>query len=80
MAKAFKQQEKKKEASYPSDFGSHLSMVNKEATKKLHPLVEFEDLTGKDMVVVTAENGDYTTPKERLDSGLADPNRYSSKH
>jgi len=74
----FTQQEKKREQKYPSDFGSHKSMVNMEATQALHPGVEFDDLTDKDLVVVTGENGDYKTPKNRLDSGLADPNRYSA--
>jgi hypothetical protein len=77
LAKAFTKKEKKKESTYPSDCGSHKSMVNMEATQKLHPLVDFDDLTDKDMVVVTAEKGDYLTPKGRLDSGLADVNRYS---
>lgn len=76
MAKAFKQQEKKIQSSYPSACGSHKSMVNMEATAALHPGIEFNDLKGDDLVVVTAENGDYKTPKKRLDNGLADVNRY----
>jgi len=75
MAK-FTPKEKTKKAEYPSACGSHTSMVNQEATKKLHPLVEFDDLNKNDLVVLTAEHGDYLTPKERLDTGLADVNRY----
>lgn len=78
MAKAFKQQEKKIQSNYPSAYGSHKSMVNMEATAALHPGVEFDDIKYNDLVVVTAENGDYKTPKKRLDNGLADVNRYSN--
>ena len=77
MAK-FTQKEKKREQKFPSDFGSHKSMVNMEATQALHPGVEFDDLSHDELVVLTGENGDYKTPKNRLDSGLADPNRYSA--
>lgn len=79
MAKAFKQQEKKIESNYPSSYGSHKSMLNEQATSELHPNTDFNDLKGNDIVVVTAENGDYKTSKERLDNGLADPNRYCTK-
>ena len=79
MAKAFKKEEKKIQSIYPSPYGSHKSMLNEKATSELHPNTDFNDLKGTDIVVVTAENGDYKTPKSRLDSGLADPNRYCTK-
>ena len=46
-------------------FGSHAEMV----------VEELED--GK--VVCKDDKGTYTTEKNRLDNGLADPNRYSNK-
>lgn len=49
---------------YPSHYGSHKSMVVREN----------EDGT----VVCQDEFGEYTTPKDRLDSGLSDPNRYAT--
>ena len=57
----------KAKVQYPSYFGSHASMVNEEATKAL------EDQT---KVVLADEHGQYTTSRDRLDNGLADPNRY----
>jgi len=50
---------------YPSRFGSHKSMVVKEN----------EDGT----VVCLDEFGEYTTPKNRIDNGSSDPNRYAEK-
>lgn len=51
---------------YESQFGSHVSMVNEEATKAL------DDPT---LVVCTDQFGDYVTFKVNLDNHLADPNR-----
>lgn len=59
--------DKKKNYSFPSVFGSHTSMINEAKTEKLQD---------KNLVVLTDEFGDYTTEKNRLNSGLADPNRY----
>ena len=54
---------------YPSEFGSHESMVNAKLTEKL----------GKpDLVVCEDDDGPYVTERNRLGSWLADPNRYSS--
>jgi hypothetical protein len=60
----------KKEASYPypSQFGSHSSMVVLEETKRL---------ADPDLVVCKDEFGLYLTKANRLDSGLADPLRNS---
>lgn len=62
--------DKKENYVFPSRFGSHASMVDKEATNKLIP---YES----DNVVLKDEFGFYTTLKNRLDTGLADPNRYT---
>ena len=48
---------------YKSRFGSHKEMI-------------VED-TGDGEVVCEDEFGIYTTRKDRIDSGLADPNRYA---
>ncbi len=50
---------------FPSHFGSHKSMINEEATKT----------APEGHVVCTDEFGDYITPTDRLDNGLADPCR-----
>ena len=54
---------------YPSKYGSHSSMINEEET---------ESLTDKNLVVCQDDVGNYTTSRDRLDTGLADPNRYHS--
>jgi len=71
MAK-YKQQPttKKEEKIYPSDFGSHASMVNENLTEKLND---------EKLVVCVDKEGPYVTAKKRLDDGLADPNRYSNR-
>lgn len=50
---------------YPSRFGSHKVMINEDKTAKL----------SDGNVVLTDEHGDYVTARDRLDTGLADPNR-----
>ena len=55
---------------HPSKYGSHLSMVNAEATA---------DLYSEKWVICEDENGKYATEIKRLDNGLADPHRYASK-
>jgi hypothetical protein len=52
---------------YPSQYGSHLSMVDKELTASLNEPFK---------VVLEDESGHYVTTKDRLDDGLADPSRY----
>ena len=59
---------KKEEYAYPSQYGSHASMVDEEATKGLNDTK---------LVVCKDEHGTYITERNRLDSGLADPNRYA---
>ena len=54
---------------YPTRYGSHASMIDEEKTGELN----------KDKkVVIKDEHGYYVTDESRIDSGLADPNRYES--
>ena len=53
---------------YPTRFGSHSSMIDEEKTS---------ELKDDQIVVLEDEHGYYTTDRKRLDSGLADPNRYN---
>lgn len=54
---------------FPSRFGSHASMVNAEKTAELNDSTR---------CVIDDEYGQYTTLKNRLDTGMADPNRYAT--
>jgi len=62
---AIKKKEEKKV--YPSDFGSHLSMVSGE-----YPELLYDD---KVWVVCSDDRGYYVTEKKNLDTGLCDYNR-----
>ncbi len=62
------QSKDKEEYKYPSRFGSHVSMIEKAETDKLHD---------PDLVVCKDENGLYVTQLNRLDNGMADANRFS---
>ena len=64
-----KSKTKKEKYSYPSRFGSHESMIDEEATEK----------RTDDKVVLRDEHGPYVTERSRLDTKLADPNRYSGR-
>jgi len=55
---------------YPSEFGSHSIMIDEEETKLLN---------NPDKVVLRDEKGLYTTDKNKVDSGLADVNRYGGR-
>jgi hypothetical protein len=70
MAKSFvsKPDEKKSTNSTPSQYGSHSVMLDQEKT---------EALGDPKLVVLKDEKGFYTTERNRLDTGLADPNRYA---
>lgn len=66
-AKYMKKLEQGSKYPFPSQFGSHASMVDQEKTVKL----------GQDnLVACLDEYGVYVTEKNRLDSGCADPNRF----
>ena len=73
----YSKKEKEIQSTYPSDYGSHASMVNKKVTKMLNEGIEFDDLKGTDSVVIDTDKRSYKTLKNRLDTGLADPRRYS---
>jgi len=70
MAKYRRQVPVKQESyDYPTRFGSHSSMIDEEKTTELND---------EQRVVLEDEHGYYTTERKRIDSGLADPNRYKS--
>lgn len=70
MAKKIREKKEKSNYSFPSRFGSHLSMVDEELTKKLDDV---------NKVVCNDEHGSYVTFRNRLDSGVSDPARYETK-
>ena len=55
---------------YKTRFGSHREMLKEEYQES------FDTLTLKDKVLCEDEFGEYETEVWRVDSGLADPNRY----
>ena len=55
---------------YPSQFGSHSSMIDQEATVKL------DDLK---LVACRDAYGVYVTERNRLDNGLSDNNRANGR-
>ena len=70
MARGFGKKEEKRKSEFPSDYGSHASMIDEDETEKL----------GDDTKAVLKDNvGTYVTERNRLDSGLADPNRHSGR-
>ncbi len=71
-AKDDKGGKKEQKIVYPSDFGSHASMVNAELTGKIAKQDEADPWQ-----VLTDERGNYATRKNRLDNGMADPNRFA---
>ena len=75
-AKDEKKEGKGKAPVFPTDFGSHASMVNAELTEKI---ATAKQDANDPWQILTDERGDYATRKHRLDSGLADPNRYADQ-
>ena len=67
---------KEQKVVYPSDFGSHTSMANEELTGKI---IAARQDAADPWVVLKDDRGDYATRKSRLDSGLADPNRFADQ-
>jgi hypothetical protein len=72
MAKQFGQKKEEVKKKYPSDCGSHKVMIDDNLTKQLLP--EHQNL----MIICRDDDGAYVTEKFRIDSGLADINRYAS--
>jgi hypothetical protein len=65
---------KEQKVVYPSDFGSHTSMINAELNEKI---AAAKQDANDPWQVLTDERGNYATQKHRLDTGMADPNRYA---
>lgn len=65
---------KEKKVVYPSDFGSHASMANEELNAKI---AEAKQDPTDPWTILTDERGPFATRKHRLDTGLADPNRFA---
>jgi hypothetical protein len=65
---------KEKAPTFPSEFGSHTTMVNAELNEKI---AAGKQDAADPWMVLKDERGDYATRKHRLDTGLADPNRYA---
>ena len=57
---------------FATDFGSHANMVNAELTEKIA-----KQDAGDPWQILTDERGNYATRKHRIDTGMADPNRYA---
>ena len=75
-AKDDKKEGKTKAVVYPSDFGSHASMANAELADKV---AAAKQDPADPWVILTDDRGNYATRKSRLDSGLADPNRFADQ-
>lgn len=61
---------------FPSQFGSHTSMINAELNEKI--IADKQD-AGDSWTVLTDERGNYVTRKSRLDTGMADPFRFADQ-
>lgn len=71
MAKKMKSKtSSSRKSKWPSDFGSHASMIDEAETTELNDPIK---------VVIRDDHGTYITLRNRLDNGLADPNRYSGR-
>lgn len=69
---------------FPSRFGSHSSMVSPDvpavSEQKFKQLMAHRcGLPDTHVVLCTDEDGEYLTTSDRLDNGLADPNRFSGR-
>ena len=71
-AKDDKKDAKNKGPVMPSEFGSHTAMLNAELTEKIT-----KQDAGDPWQVLTDERGNYVTRKHRIDTNMADPNRYA---
>ena len=75
-AKDDKKDGKSKAPTFPNDFGSHASMITAELNEKI-------DAAKQDAAdawaILTDERGPYATRKSRLDTGMADPNRFADQ-
>ena len=69
-----KKESKAKGPVVPSEFGSHANMVNAELTERIAAAKQEQ---ADPWQILTDERGNYATRKHRIDTGLADPNRYA---
>jgi hypothetical protein len=67
---------KDKAPTFPSDFGSHTSMLNAELNEKI---VADKQNAGDPWAILKDERGDYATRRSRLDTGMADPFRFADQ-
>jgi hypothetical protein len=75
-AKDDKKKGKGKAPTFPSDFGSHASMIDAELNEKI---AAAKQDAADPWAILTDERGEYATRKSRLDTGLADPNRFADQ-
>jgi hypothetical protein len=61
---------------FASEFGSHGDMISAEWNEKI---VASRQDASDPWQVLTDERGQYATRKSRIDSGMADPNRYADQ-
>ena len=66
--------DKTKAPTFPSAFGSHASMVSAELNEKV---AAAKQDAGDPWQILTDERGNYATRKSRLDTHMADPNRFA---
>ncbi|MEI8315543.1 MAG: hypothetical protein WCG79_08845 [Verrucomicrobiota bacterium] len=59
---------------FPSEFGSHAMMINAELTEKI--AAAKQDATDP-WQILTDERGNFATRKHRIDTNMADPNRFA---
>jgi hypothetical protein len=71
-----KKKGKGKAPTFPSDFGSHASMINAELNEKI---AAAKQDAADPWAILTDERGEYATRKSHLDTGLADPNRFADQ-
>ena len=67
---------KDKAPTFPSEFGSHTSMVDAELDGKL---VAAKQDAVDPWTILKDERGNYATRKSHLDTGLADPQRFADQ-
>lgn len=73
-AKDEKKEAKAKGPVFPSEFGSHAMMVNAELTEKISAAKQD---AADPWQILTDERGNYATRKHRIDTNMADPNRFA---
>ncbi len=63
---------KEQKPTFPSDYGSHASMISAELNDKV---AAAKQDAGDPWQILADERGNYATRKSRLDTGMSDPNR-----